>query len=341
MSAPRNTIELEELLSRPHTKVTDLFRKRTGDIVVLGAGGKMGPSLARMARRASDQAGGSRRVIAVSRFSNQTVAEELRSHGVETISVDLLDPAAWSQLPDAELVVFMVGCKFGTADRPGRTWASNTLAPAYACRRYPESRIAAFSSGNVYPLVDRKSGGCSEGTAVCPVGEYAMSVLGRERIFQHHAVENQTPISLLRLNYAVELRYGVLVDIARQVLAGNGVDRSTAWVNLIWQADANAHALLSLDLADSPAVPINVTGPIIESVTDLTVGLANRLGKPALFVGEEQETALLNDASRSFDKFFRPELTTEKLLDWTSEWLLANGPVWDKPTHFQVRSGSY
>lgn len=309
--------------------------------MILGAGGKMGPSLARMARRAADQAGIPRRVIAVSRFGNQAVAEQLRSHGIETVSADLLDPDAWSHLPDAELVVFMVGCKFGTADRPGHTWACNTLAPAYACRRYANSRIAAFSSGNVYPLVSKTSGGCREATPAEPVGEYAMSVLGRERIFQHHALDNETAISLIRLNYAVELRYGVLVDIARQVVSGRGVDRSTAWVNLIWQGDANAHAILSLDLADSPAVPINVTGPKIESVTELTVALAHRLDKPAIFVGEQQITCLLNDASRSFREFFQPELSTETLVDWTSQWLLANGTVWDRPTHFQVRSGSY
>jgi nucleoside-diphosphate-sugar epimerase len=338
---PKTVEVLDESLSEPHRSVVELFQRRSGDIILLGAGGKMGPSLARMARRAADEAGVSRRVWAVSRFGDASIAEDLNSHGVEPISADLMDPNSWPKLPDAELVVFMVGCKFGTADRPGRTWVSNTLVPGYACQRYAKSRIAAFSSGNVYPMASPESGGCTEQTPLDPVGEYAMSVLGRERVFQHFAQENETPISLIRLNYAVEMRYGILVDIAQQLLAGQAVDRRTNWVNMIWQRDANAHALLALDLADSPAVPINVTGANIESVTDLTVAIGAHLDRPVMFTGEPQETALLNDASQAFSRFYRPEITTETLIDWTTQWLLADQPTWDRPTHFQVRSGKF
>jgi len=339
--APQNIQELDDSLSQPHPSVVELFRRRSGNVILLGAGGKMGPSMARMAKRAADEAGGERRVWAVSRFGDASIAEGLESHGVEPISADLMDPTSWAGLPDAELVVFMVGCKFGTADRPGRTWVSNTLVPGYACQRYASSRIAAFSSGNVYPMVDANSGGCSEQTPIGPVGEYAMSVLGRERVFQHFAQENGTPISLIRLNYAVEMRYGILVDIAQQILQGEAVDRSTNWVNMIWQRDANAHSLLALDLADSPAVPINVTGPTIESVTDLAIAIGERLNRPVTFSGEPQQTALLNDASQAFARFYRPEMATATLVDWTTEWLLADRPVWDRPTHFQVRSGKF
>lgn len=339
--APKNPQELADLLSQPHPTVVELFRRRLGDIILLGAGGKMGPSMARMARRAANEAGGKRNVWAVSRFGDATIAEDLESHGVLPISADLMDPNSWSGLPDAELVIFMVGCKFGTADRPGRTWVSNTLVPGYACQRYAESRIAAFSSGNVYPMVSVDSGGCTEESSLGPVGEYAMSVLGRERVFQHFAQENRTPISLIRLNYAVEMRYGILVDIAHQIIAGQSVDRRTNWVNMIWQRDANAHSLLALDLADSPAVPINVTGTTIESVTDLAVAIGRRLDRPVTFSGEPQETALLNDASQAFSRFYRPEISTETLIDWTAQWLLSDQPTWDRPTHFQVRSGKF
>lgn len=336
-----NEAELETALSDPPPRLVEMFRQLPGDLLLLGAGGKMGPTLARMARRAADEAGGERRVYAASRFTNSELADQLRSHDVQPVVADLSDPDAWRTLPDAPLVLFMVGCKFGTADRPGRTWVSNTLVPAYACQRFANSRIAAFSSGNVYPMVPPDSGGCREEAPVGPIGEYAMSVLGRERVFQHFAQENGTPIALIRLNYAVEMRYGVLMDIAQQILADRPVDRSTNWVNMIWQRDANAHALLALELCDSPAVPINVTGLTVESVTDLAQRLGERLQRPVTFTGEPQATALLNNASQAAQRFYPPAVDIETLIEWTAQWLRDGHPVWDRPTHFQVRSGKY
>src|SRR4051812_22005210 len=259
--AIRDEQHLDELLSEPTPGVIDTLGRLSGDILILGVGGKMGPTLARMARLASDAAGVDRRGIGVSRFSSGLLRAQLDAWGVETVSCDLLDPAQLAQLPDAPNVVYLAGMKFGSTGQQPRTWAMNTYLAGMVCQRFRNSRIVALSSGNIYPLVPVHTGGCTEADDPGPVGEYAMSVLGRERIFDYWAQALGTPVALIRLNYAVEMRYGVLLDMARKVWAGEPVDVAMPALNAIWQADANAHTLQAFDHVGTPARVFNVTGP--------------------------------------------------------------------------------
>jgi nucleoside-diphosphate-sugar epimerase len=340
---PRSEEELDDLLSEPREATADALRRAPGDIVVLGAGGKMGPTLARMAVRASKEADGSehRRVIAVSRFTSPGIARELEQHGVEIVRADLLDPEAVEGLPDAENVVFMAGQKFGTTDAPSRTWMMNVVAPAYCARRYAGSRIVAFSTGNVYPLRGILSGGATEGTKPQPLGEYAASCLGRERVFESFSSTHETKVAIVRLNYAVDLRYGVLADLALRVANGRLVPITMGYVNLIWQGDANRIALELLPLAASPPLVLNVTGPEALSVRTLAMELGNRFGKAAHFDGTEATDALLSDTTRLRTLVGTPEMPLDTMLDWTAEWVRAGLPMLGKPTHFENRDGSF
>jgi len=335
---PRTETELEERLSRPTTGVTEVLRHLPGDLVVLGAGGKMGPTLARMARRALDPR---YRVTAVSRFSQPAVRDRLEAAGVLTVQADLLNSKALSRLPDAPSVIFMAGQKFGTQAAPHATWAANTVAPVLALERYPTARTVAFSTGNVYPLTPVRSGGPREDCPPAPAGEYAQSCLARERIFEHAAVSRGTLVAIVRLNYAVELRYGVLVDTARRVLAEEEVPLEMGYVNLIWQGDANARALQCLALASAPATILNVTGPETVSVRWLAEQFGRRFGKEPRFRGQEAADALLSNAARSVDLFGPPALGLETLIDWTVAWMMGGGPLLMKPTHFEERSGRF
>jgi nucleoside-diphosphate-sugar epimerase len=341
--APRNEAELDERLSEPREKTVEALRRAPGDIIVLGAGGKMGPTLSRMAARAAELAdrGKRRRVIAVSRFGDSSIIRSLERHGVEAIQADLLDPDAVKRLPDASNVVFMAGQKFGTTDAPSRTWMMNVVVPEHCARRYADSRIVAFSTGNVYPLVNVLAGGANERTKPHPVGEYAASCLGRERVFEHYAAGRGTRVAILRLNYAIDLRYGVLADLAVRIASGSLVPIAMGYVNVIWQGDANRIALEMLPLAESPPFVLNVTGNETLSVRTLATELANRLGKSPHFEGAEAADALLSDTAKLREHLGGAEMPLDVMLDWVADWIRSGRPLLGKPTHFETRDGAF
>lgn len=333
--------QLEEKLSEPNERDVALMRRLTGDVIVLGAGGKMGPSLARLVRRASDAAGTTRRVIAVSRFSSSEARDELENAGVETISCDLLDRDEVTKLPDCENVLFLAGRKFGSSGRSDLTWAMNTIVPANAAYRYRNSRIVAFSTGNVYPFVGAASGGSVETDELQPRGEYAQSCLGRERVFEFFSNEYGTKCLIFRLNYAVDLRYGVLLDIARKVYDGQPVDLAVGYFNTIWQGDANSYALRCLELCESPPRILNVTGAEIISVRSAAEFYARRFQREVVFRGEELGEALLSDASLCRQLLGEPEVKLEELIEWVARWVEIGGKSLNKPTKFEVSDGKF
>ncbi|MEO8138298.1 MAG: NAD-dependent epimerase/dehydratase family protein [Gemmatimonadota bacterium] len=333
-----NEVELDERLSRPTQGVLEVLRQLPGDLLILGAGGKMGPTLALMARRALDPR---HRVLAVSRFSDERLRNRLEAAGITTITADLLDAAALTQLPDAPNLIFMAGQKFGTHSAPHVTWAMNAIVPALVAERFAGRRTVVFSTGNVYPLTPVSSGGPTESHPVGPLGEYAMSCLARERIFEHAAAKYGTPVAIVRLNYAIDLRYGVLVDIARRVRAGEPVALTMGHVNVIWQGDANARALQCLALAAAPAAVLNVTGGETISVRWLAKRFGERFGVAPRFTGVEAGDALLSDASRSIELFGPPSVGLEPMIGWVAEWLEQGGPLLAKPTRFEEREGRF
>ena len=340
-AAIESEAQLEELLSRPSPADVAFARALAGDVLVLGAGGKMGPSLARRVRRAGEAAGVPRRVSAASRFSEPGLAESLRRDGIEAVPCDLLDPASLDRLPSAGDVLFLAGRKFGSTGRPDLTWAHNTVLPTHVARRFASSRIVVFSTGNVYPLVDASSTGSVETDPTGPVGEYAQSCLGRERVFEYFSRENGTPCLLFRLNYATDLRYGVLADVARKVWNGEPVDLTVPKVNAIWQGDANSYAFRALALAASPPAVLNVTGPGQVAVRDVAQRLARRFGREVRFAGEEGPAALLSDASRCRARLGEPEVPLDLLVEWTAAWVEAGGRDLGKPTKFERSDGRF
>ena len=333
--------ELDEFVSRPTQDLIQSIEILSGDILILGIGGKLGPDLARLALRSINQAGISKRVIGVSRFSTPGVREKLAKLGVETIKSDLLESGALDKLPDAENVIFLVGRKFGTKGAESQTWAWNTFLPGLVANRFNESRIVALSSGNVYPFVPVTSGGADETVIPNPVGEYGQSVLGRERMFEYFSQRYNTPSVLIRLNYSTSLRYGVLVDIAQKVLAEQPIDLSTGAANFVWQGDTNRYILRSFEIAKSPPTVLNLTGPETVSIRWAARELGKRLGKEPIFQNEESKTALLSNAALCFEKFGYPTVPLRKLLDWISYWLNHGGSTLDKPTHFEERQGKF
>lgn len=338
---PRTEAELEERLSRPPEAVAEVLRQLPGDLLVLGAGGKMGPSLCRMAHRAFQATGHRGQVIAVSRFSEPGLQDALAAQGIRTIAADLRDPRALAALPDAASLLFLAGQKFGTRDAPHTTWAMNAVVPALVSERYAGRRTVVFSTGNVYPLTPVAGGGPTEEHPVGPVGEYAMSCLARERIFEAAADRHGTPVLVFRLNYAVELRYGVLVDTAERVRRGDPVPLAMGHVNLLWQGDANAHALRCLARATTPATALNVTGPEVVSVRWLAERFGERFGVAPRFEGTEAPEALLSNAARATAWFGPPTVDLETLIRWTADWLRAGGRRLGKPTRFEVRDGRF
>jgi len=341
MEAIHNERELEERLSRPSEEDVRAMAALQGDLLILGAGGKLGPSLAKLARRAAEATGREKRVIAAARFSDPIVAADLRACGVETVACDMIEPGALAQLPDVPNVVFMAARKFGTTGAEYLTWALNTYLPGLAAERFRDSRIVAFSSGNVYGLEPVSSAGCSESTAVAPQGEYAQSVLGRERMFEYGSSRWGTRVALLRLNYAVDLRYGVLVDIARAAFEGRPVDVRMGAFNVIWQGDANSMCLRSFGYCKSPPRVLNITGPEKLLVRDVAREFGRRFGKEPVFSGQEAETALLNDAAESHRLFGPPRVTAAQLIDWVAGWIACGGRLLNKPTHFESRDGKF
>lgn len=336
--------ELELALSEPTTGVIEALALTEGDILILGVGGKMGPTLARMALRALRQiatAAQGRRVLGVARFSDGALAERLQSWGVETLQCDLLDQKQFEKLPDVANVVFMAGHKFGASGQPALTWAMNALLPALVANKYRNSRIVAFSTGNVYGLSPVVLGGSAETDVLRPEGEYAMSCLARERLLEYSSLTAGTPLALLRLNYANEPRYGVLVDIARQVLAQQPIDLSMGNFNALWQGDANAMALQSLPLASSPPLVLNLAGPEILSVRQVALEFARFFGLPVLFIGQESPDALLSNGQRAIEFFGYPRVGPRAMIRVVAAWLEAGLPTLEKPTKFAVRDGQF
>jgi nucleoside-diphosphate-sugar epimerase len=340
LDAIADETQLEELLSRPSEPLIEMFARLPGDIIVLGASGKMGPSLVRMAKRASDAAGTVRRVIGVARFSSGG-EEELRAHGIETVRCDMLDEEQVARLPDAANVVFMAGRKFGSTGDEALTWAMNAWLPTLVCRRYRSSRIVFFSTGNIYGLTQVAGAGSRETDLPQPVGEYAMSCLARERLVQYCSGRYGTPATIVRLNYACDLRYGVLVDLAQKIIRGEPIDLSMGRFNTIWQGDANSLALRALAHAASSPWIVNVTGREVLSVTDVCQRLGHLLDRPARFEGSEGPTALLSDASLANDCFGPPQVGSDELIEAVARWARRGGRTLDKPTHFESRSGEF
>ena len=336
--APRDEAELDERLSRPTPSLPALLGNIDGDIMVLGAGGKMGPSLARMAKRCDP----ARRVIAVSRWTDATKAAALRAGDVEVISADLLDRQSLSSLPDAPNIVFMAGQKFGTTGSPSATWAMNAAVPAFASERFAGSRTVVFSTGNVYPLTPTHQGGSLESDALMPVGEYAYSCLARERIFTAACERHHSPIAIVRLNYAHDLRYGVLTDLAARIVRGDAIDLRMSCVNVIWQGDANAFAIAALARASTPEpYVVNVAGPHVLRTRELASALGTRLGIAPVFAGDEADDALLSNAARMSELLPDSLLPLDTLLDWVAEWVRSGSRLLGKPTGFERRDGRF
>jgi nucleoside-diphosphate-sugar epimerase len=331
----------QEVLSRPSAADLEFARSLDGDVTVLGAGGKMGPSLARRVRRAVDGAGGSHRVLAAARFSEPGVAEGLERDGIEPIRCDLLDAAQVARLPKTRNVLYLAGRKFGSTERPDLTWVLNVVVPAIVAPHFADSRIVAFSSGNVYPLVRPGGRGSTEKDAPDPVGEYAQACLGRERVFEHASRERGTPCLLFRLFYAVDLRYGTLVDVARRVHAGEPVDLGASRVNALWQGDANSYAFRALALCSSPPTPLVVTGPEVVSVRQVAETFGERFGHPPRFTGEEGGPVLLGNPARCVSLLGPPEVSLARLVAWVAAWVAQGGRSLGKPTHFESTDGRY
>lgn len=337
-----NNVEyLEDLLSEPTEAAIQALGALDGDLLVLGVAGKMGPSLARMALRASERAGVRRRVIGVARFSEPGIEARLRAYSIETIRCDLLDPSQLDALPEAPNVVFMTGMKFGATGQEGRTWAMNCWLPGMICRKYRRSRIVAFSTGNVYGLTPVALGGSVESDPLRPVGEYAQSCVGRERLFEHFSRTNDIQMSLLRLNYATEMRYGVLVDLAQHVRQGHPVDVTMGHVNALWQADANAMALASFAHVRTPPMVLNLAGPEQLSVRRIAEQFAQRFGRSLAIEGAESSDALLSNAQLAHRLFGYPRVSAGQMVAWIADWLERGGETLGKPTHFEVRHGQF
>lgn len=333
---------LEEALGTPSEALIADLATGSGDLLILGAGGKMGPTLAMLARRGMDKAGRTNdAVYAVSRFGDAAIRARLENAGVLVVPFDLIENDDFSALPDAPNVVFMVGAKFGAATNASWAWAVNAALPDRVARRYRDSRIAVLSTGNVYPFVHPSSGGAAEGVSPAPIGEYAQSCLGRERIFEFSAQERGTAVSIIRLNYAIDLRYGVLADIGRAVQDGEPVSRATANVNVIWQGYANEVVLRSLAHASSDVFTINLTGPELLSVESIARRFGDLLDREVTFVDDPQPTALLSDARRCMALFGYPDASAETLIEWQAAWLRDGLPLTSKPTKWAVRDGKF
>jgi nucleoside-diphosphate-sugar epimerase len=337
----RDVEQLEQMLSSPPDYLVQAMRRVDGDILVLGVSGKMGPTLARMARRALDACRSSARVFGAARFSDESQQRSLESWGIQTFRADLLDEDQLKRLPDAPNIVYMAGMKFGSTANAGLTWAMNCFLPGMVCRRFPKSRIAAFSTGNVYGLSPTSAGGSKEADALNPVGEYAMSCVGRERIFEYFSRTRSIAVSIIRLYYATEMRYGVLVDLATKVWRNEEIDISMGHFNAIWQQDANAQSLATLAHASNPPFVINVVGPELLNMREIAIKLGKLLGREPRMKGAPAADALIGSADRSTKLFGKPSVGIDQMLQWIVQWTRQGGQTLNKPTHFEQRTGKF
>lgn len=337
----RSIEELEAKLAEPSEALIQDLTAVDGDIMLLGIGGKMGPSLARLAMNALKKAGVNKTIWGVSRFSEAGLKEQLEQEGIRTIACDLLDDKQLQELPDVKNIIYMAGNKFGTTGREHFTWAMNSYLPGRVAEKFKNSRIVVFSSGNIYPFTPVFQGGATESQAPSPLGEYGQSTLGRERIFEYFSRKYDIPMVIYRLNYAIDLRYGVLLEVAKAVKSGQPIDVTMGHANCIWQGDANEIALRSLNICSSPPNILNVTGPETMSMRWIAHEFGKRLGTQPVIVGQEAEDALLNNASKAFQLFGYPRVALLQMLDWIAEWVAGDGATWNKETHFQEREGKF
>jgi len=328
---------LEDVLSEPTDATSKVLADLSGDIVVLGAGGKMGPTLTMMLRKAAPE----RNIYAVSRFSDKAAQTRIEQTGIKTVEVDLLDESQYSNLPRAQNVFFLAGMKFGSSGNQPLTWAMNSFLPALIAQHYRDSKIVVFSTGNVYPLVDINSGGAAEETSPGPVGEYAQSCLGRERLFEYFSELHETAVTVVRLNYANEPRYGIIVDLTTKILSDEPIDLTMGAVNLIWQRDANDYIIRAITLAKSPAAILNVTGPDTIPIRRLAEQIGRELGREPKFVSRETQSALLSDAFRCSSTFGRPQTTVEQMVSMIAKWVASGKQTLNKPTKYDVRDGKF
>lgn len=336
-----NEEQLEELLSRPGSEVIEMFSRLEGDLIFLGIAGKIGKSLAVMAKRACEKAEVKKRIIGVSLFENREHRQKFEKEGIETIHGDLLDTRFTDSLPKVKNVFYLAGMKFGSVDNLAQTWAINTYLPAIVADSFKQSKIVAFSTGCVYPLVPVESGGSKESDPPVAIGEYAQSCLGRERMFEYGSIKNKTGVALIRLNYSVEMRYGVLTDIALKVKDKQPVDLTMGYFNVIWQGDMNDYVLRSLEQAKSPVKVLNITGPEILSVREVAEHFGKLFGVSVTFVNKEASTALLNNPEHAFELFGQPKVPVNQVIKWIAGWLSEERTILGKPTHFEVRDGKY
>ncbi len=333
--------ELEERLSEPSSRLIESIEKLDGDILILGVGGKMGPTLAHLAVRAIAASGVPRRVAAVSSFSVKGLRDRLDALGVTTIQADLLEPGVVEALPDVPNVIYMVGRKFGSTGAEWETWATNVFLPGLVARRFKHSRVVAFSTGAVYPLEPVVGGGSTEKTPMNPVGEYAMSCVGRERMFDYYSRTPGVKVLHFRLNYAVEMRYGVVLDVATQVWNGTPIDLTMGHLNCVWQGYANAVALQCFSLASAPPFLLNVTGPELVSIRWMAARFGELMGREPVFTGQEAGTALLSNAAQCHRLFGYPDVSLDTIIEWVAGWVMSGGTLLGKPTHYATRNGQY
>jgi NAD-dependent epimerase/dehydratase family protein len=329
--------QLEDFMTIPSVSLTTTLRSVPGDLMILGVGGKMGPTLAQLARRAAPD----RRIFGVARFTESGLLEKLQSFGVECIAADLLDREAIASLPKPANVIFMAGRKFGTSGREDLTWAMNVFVPSLVAEAFKDSRIVAFSTGNVYPFVNILHGGATEATPPDPRGTYANSCVGRERMFEYFSRQYRTPGRLIRLNYAIDMRYGVLHDVAQKVIAGQEIDVTAGHANVIWQGDANSMVLQALAHCTSPTQPLNISGPETISIRALGEAFGRRFGKPPRFVGTEAQMGWLINSSEAHRLFGYPTVPLPRMVDWAADWIERGMRSLGKETHYDSRDGSF